>query len=241
MSGGSQGSPKSSPTPSSSVKWRDIRVVIAWFVFIVILLATVAVYGLNVYLSGFDFLGIKFNGQIQDIGEKIAAQEDAIQTNTIEEIILFDKQIATVKDLTISKGGYNPLIEILSSVILDSVQFESASFDLNGDTYTVSVSAVADNLYAYLQQLAVINTSDNPLVQKMQLGGYNIQRSESGESTVAFSLGMTVTAAELTESNQPLNSIIDGGINDGSDIPIPEDSQDPFEYEVEGDVEIPEL
>ena len=237
MTGGSQGSPKSSPTPGPSVKWRDIRVVIAWLIFTVALLATIVVYGLNVRLSGFDFLGIKFNGQIQNIGEKIAAQEDAIQTSTIEEVILFDKQIATVKDLTVSKGGYEPLIDVLSSVILDSVQFESASFDLNGDTYTVSVSAVANNLYAYLQQLAVINNSDNPLVQKIQLGGYNIQRGESGESTVAFSLGMTMTAAELTGGNQPLNPIID----DNSDIPIPEDSQDPFEYEVEGGIEIPEL
>ena len=175
-------------------KRRDIRVILTWCVVIVSACAAAGMFLLNVYLDGIDFLG--FTGEIQRVEMLVEEQEAAIQPQAIQDLVLFDKQIDTLRELNLSQAGYLVILETIGGIIIPSVRYTSADITLAGDVYQVKIQAVALNLPAYLQQAGVLEDSNNGIVGRMVIDQYAINRDEEGNSTVNFSMSLEVPVAD---------------------------------------------
>ncbi len=171
---------------------RDVRVIIAWAIFIVSLITIAASYGAIFY----------FNRIIQDIELQIEEQETAIQTRTIGEIILFNEQIETRKSLAASRAGYLTIITEVANIIIPSVRFSSLAVSLKDDAYIVKIDAVAESLVAYLQQANVLRISEHPLIQRIMIDEYAIRRDDAGRNTVTFSLSLQVPISKVAAPAQ---------------------------------------
>ena len=218
-----EGSPQVADSSSGSGgdgNKKDVRTVLAWVIFIFSLLGAGGMFALNVSLDGVDFVGIEITGKIQKTEQLIVEQEAAIQPQTIQELVLFDQQIETLRSLNSSRAGYLVLLDALSDIIIPTVRFTSATMSLEGDSYRVLVQAVALNLPAYLQQVRVLRDSNNPLVKKVTVDTYSINRDEAGRNTVNFSMSLVVPVSEAVAAGVVPAAAPELPIEDIPELPI---------------------
>ena len=188
---------ESVPKDTPSSRRKDIRSVLAWLIFIVSACVAAGMFILNLYLDGIGFLGI--TGEMQRVEVLVEEQEAAIQPQAIQDLVLFDKQIDTLKALDLSRAGYLVILEKIGSVIIPTVRYTSADIALAGEMYRVNIQATALSLPAYLQQAKVLQDSNDEIVRQMVINRYSIDRDENGGSTVNFSLSLEVPVS-ATES-----------------------------------------
>ena len=181
---------------------RDIRYTFSVVLCVAAVIATVGAYGMNMY----------FDRKVLSVGERINSQKEAIQLDTINDLITFDKQIKVLKDLALSRSGYLTLLRGVSAVVIDGVRYNSADFSLDeSGTYTVKIQGTASSPEVYLTQLEVIREmakkDTDVFARRISFDTYNIQRNLDGSSTVSFSMNMRIPAAEFVSvgnNNQTL-------------------------------------
>ena len=180
-------------------KRKDIRSILAWVIFIISACVAAGMFAINLYLDGIDFLGV--TGEIQRVELLVEEQEAAIQPQAIQDLVLFDSQIDTLKELDRSRAGYLVILDTIGSIIIPSVRYTSADINLSDGVYRVRVQATALTLPAYLQQSKVLQDSNNEIVQQINISQYSINRNDDGESSVNFSLILDVPVSSVINSD----------------------------------------
>ena len=171
-----------------STKKIDIRYVFAVLLLVIAIVSTGAMFGLNAYLDG----------EIEGVEVGIEALEEAIKVNDILGYATFDKQVRTLKDLSVSRGGYSLLLTEVSRLVVPGVYYSSISIDSRGEEYVLTVKGVADSLRQYHQQIQRIEAAEG-LLKNGSFDGYALQRDEGGAASVLFTVSFVVPASAVSE------------------------------------------
>ena len=172
-----------------SAKKIDIRYIFAVLLLVIAIVSTGAMFGLNLYLDG-EIVGIE--GGIESL-------EAAVKVNEILGYATFDKQVRTLKDLTVSRGGYSLLLVEVSRLVVPGVRYSSVSIDSQDGEYVLTVKGVADSLEQYHQQIQQIEMAEGLLKEKGSFDGYALQRNEGGRAAVLFTVSFVVPTAAVSE------------------------------------------
>ena len=170
----------------------DARYLISIIICVLAVLLAGLSYGANIYLDR----------QILSVGNSIESQEESIQLEVIHDLITFDQQIRTLKDLSALRGGYLPILREMSAIVIDGVQYTQAEISLNENReYEVRADGSAESLEAYLRQRKVVDQvaqSDSDRFAKlMNLDEYTIRRDRDGVNSVLFTLKMSIPIDEF--------------------------------------------
>ena len=176
------------PQKEQSVKQIDIRYILAVLLLTLTIISTGGMFGLNAYLDR----------EILVIEGGIDTLEETIKINDILDLATFDKQIETLKDLTISRGGYSLLLAEASRLVIPGVHYSSVSIATSDEGYTVVVKGIASSLTQYHQQIQRIEAAEGLLAQG-NFDGYSLQQNESGSIRVLFTVSFLVDATEISE------------------------------------------
>lgn len=171
-----------------SAKKLDIRYVFAVLLLVFSIIATGGMFGLNAYLDR----------EIVGIEGRIEALEETIKVQDILSFATFDKQVRTLKDLSVSRGGYSLLLVEVSQLVVPGVHYSSVSIGSRDGEYTLVVKGVADSLKQYHQQIQRIEAVEG-LLADGNFDGYSLQHDESGGTTVLFTVSFTVPEAVVSE------------------------------------------
>ena len=180
---------KVTPQEEPSVKRIDVRYILAVLVLVLTIVATGGMFGLNAYLDR----------EVIAVESGIDALEEAIKINDIRDLATFDKQIQTLQDLTVSRGGYSLLLAEASRLVVPGVHYSSVSIATTDDGYTLVVRGVAASLARYHQQIQRVETTEG-LLADGTFDGYSLQHSEDGGTTVLFTMRFLVEVAEISEA-----------------------------------------
>lgn len=181
------------PQEEHPAKHIDIRYILAVLLFTFALISTGGMFGLNAYLDR----------EIVAIESGIETLEEAIKIHDILALATFDKQIRTLKNLAISRGGYSLLLAEVSSLVIPGVHYSSVSVATSDEGYTVVVKGVASSLTRYHQQIQRIESVEG-LLADGNFDGYSLQQNESGGTRVLFTVSFLIEAGEVSET---LNTI----------------------------------
>ena len=184
------------PATRTNTNKRDVRYLFSIGLCIVSVLLSGLLYGADIY----------FDRQIALAEENIESQGEAIQPEVIHNLITFDKQIHTLRDFVVLRSGYLPILQEISAVVVDGVQYTQAEISLNENReYEVRVDGIARSPEVYLQQLKSIEQAaqrdTDRFAKLMDLNKYVIQRDKDGTNLVLFTLTMRVSAEEFTPSS----------------------------------------
>ena len=180
---------KMMPQEDRPVKQIDIRYILAVLLLTFAIISVGGMFGFNAYLDR----------EIVAIESGIDALEETIKINDILDLATFNKQIGTLQDLTISRGGYSLLLTEASKLVIPGVHYSSVSIATSDDGYTVVVKGVAGSLARYHQQIQQVEAAEG-LLADGNFDGYSLQHSESGGTTVLFTVSFLVEAAEVGET-----------------------------------------
>lgn len=176
------------PQEERPVKQIDIRYILGVLLLTLAIIATGGAFGLNAYL---DREIIVTEGSIE-------ALEETIKINDIRDLATFDRQIDTLKDLTISRGGYSLLLAEASRLVIPGVYYSSVSIATSDEGYTVVVKGIAGSLAQYHQQIQRVEAAEG-LLANSTFDGYSLQQSENGATTVLFTVSFLVDATAVGE------------------------------------------
>ena len=182
------------PSKSSNdfSKQRDVRYIFSLIVFIISIIFTIGIFGINIYLDE----------EIIKVSSQVVGQESVIQSNTITNLVLFDKQVRTLKVLNMSRSGYSVLIDELSAIVVPGVRYASMTISLESKgEYLIAINGVAESLSAYLQQIQVLSTTERLFKQRARLTDYVVSRDNIGNTSVSFSLNITIPISVVTLIN----------------------------------------
>ena len=175
-------------------KKRDLRVVLAIFVFIISLLATGGAFAANWQL----------NRQIVSIEQTIEQYEADIQLGTIENLIRFNQGIEALKVLVNSRRGYLVLVEAIASIVVPQVIYTSAAIELDSErAYTLTIQATADSLEAYRLQVHELRklAQTNHLLNQIAITNYEILTDqETRTMSVTFTLEISIPVDTVVDS-----------------------------------------
>lgn len=180
------------PQAESSVTKIDVRYIVAVLVLVFAIIASGGMFGLNAYLDR----------EIAVVESGIESLEETIKINDIIDLAIFDKQLRTLKDLTISRGGYSLLLAEVSRLVIPGVHYSSVSIATGEGGYAVTVKGVAGSLARYHQQIQRIEAAEG-LLADGNFDGYSLQHSESGGTTVLFTVSFLVDAADISNILTP--------------------------------------
>ena len=176
------------PQEEQTAKHIDIRYILAVLLFTFALISTGGMFGLNAYLDR----------EIVAIESGIETLEEAIKIHDILALATFDRQIETLKNLTVSRGGYSLLLAEVSRLVIPGVHYSSVSIATSDEGYTVVVKGIAGSLTRYHQQIQRIESAEG-LLAHGNFDGYSLQQNESGGTTVLFTVTFLVEAGEVSE------------------------------------------
>ena len=182
----------SASTSSDTGKRKDLRYVLAVVLFALSIVTAGGVFGFNVFL----------NREVETIDGNIATLDDTFKIKDIEGILLFDKQVQTLKDLNVSRGGYSILLSEISRLVVPGAYYTSVSISLNEKgSYRAEIRGFATSLEVYYQQLRSFRSAEGLLEGIVKSEGYSLQRSEGGSTavlfTVTFEVSVTNVAAQI--------------------------------------------
>ena len=186
--GGGAAQPEKAAPQQSSTKKIDIRYIFAVLILVITIVSTGLMFGLNIYLDR----------EIAGIEGGIESLEETIKVNDILGYATFDKQIRTLKDLTVSRGGYSLLLAEASRLVVPGVHYSSVSIDSQGEEYILVVKGVADSLREYYQQIQRIETTEG-LLENSSFDSYSLQRDEGDVTSVLFTVSFVVPVAVVSE------------------------------------------
>ena len=170
------------------VKKIDVRYILAVLLLTFAIISTGGMFGFNAYLDR----------EIVAIESGIETLEEVIKINDILDLATFDKQIGTLKDLTVSRGGYSLLLAEVSRLVIPGVHYSSVSIATSDEGYTVIVKGIASSLAQYHQQIQQVEASEG-LLANSNFDGYSLQYAENGATTVLFTVSFLVDAVEVSE------------------------------------------
>ncbi len=180
--------PEKEAPQQSPAKKIDIRYIFAVLLLVITIVSAGLMFGLNVYLDR----------EIVGIEGGIEALEDAVKVNDILGYATFDKQVRTLKGLTVSRGGYSLLLSEVSRLVVPGVYYSSISIDSQDGEYILVVRGVADSLREYHQQIQRVETTEG-LLENGSFDGYALQRDEGGASSVSFTVSFVIPVASVSE------------------------------------------
>ena len=175
------------------IKKVDIRYILAVLFLTASIIAVGAMFGINAY----------FDREITSIEGGIGTLEEAIKTNDILNLAMFDKRTQILKDLTTSRAGYSIILSEASRLVIPGVHYSSVSITSDADnSYSLIIRGIADSLTQYHQQIQRIEATEGMLAGG-SFDGYSLQQSETGNTTVLFTVSFDIP---LKEINDLLNS-----------------------------------
>ena len=177
------------PKEERTVKQIDIRYILGVLLLTFSIIGVGGVFGLNVYLDR----------EISVVKGGIDALGEAIKINDIYDLVTFDRQIGTLQDLTISRGGYSLLLSEVSRLVIPGVHYSSVSIVTNDEGYAVVVKGIAGSLAQYHQQIQRIEAAEG-LLADGSFDGYSLQHSESGSTTVLFTVSFRIVSEAVGET-----------------------------------------
>ena len=176
------------PRENSSVKQVDLRYILAVLVLVLTIISTGGIFGFNAYLDR----------QITAVESGITSLEETIKINDIRALETFNKQIETLKTLTVSRGGFSLLLAEVSGLVIPGVHYSSVSLTTSDDGYVVVVKGIAGSLSQYHQQIQRIEAAEG-LLANSAFDGYSLQHTEGGGVTVLFTVSFLVDSVAVSE------------------------------------------
>ena len=173
--------------PVSSAAKKDIRYFLSVILFAFSLIGVGGAFGVNAY----------FDREITSVESGIEVLEETIKVNDITTLALFDRQVRTLKDLTISRSGYSLLLSEVSKLVISRVHYTSVSISFAADdTYSLVVQGSANSLAAYYQQMERFMAAEG-LLEGVSFDNYSLQRDTDGRTTVLFVVSFEVSVSEV--------------------------------------------
>ena len=186
-SGGGRDNTQENTASAPSTTKRDVRYFLSVLLFAFSVVGVGGMFGVNVY----------FDREIVSVEQGIGALEETIKVNDIATLALFDKQVRTLKGLTVSRGGYNLLLNEVSRLVVPSANYTSVSISFSGnDTYMLTVEGSADSLEAYYQQMEGFMAAEG-LLEGVSFDNYSLRRDKEGNTTVLFTVSIEVPVSEV--------------------------------------------
>ncbi len=146
---------------------------LANMLFVVALLASVAVFAYDKYLSA----------QIGKMDEDLSAARTAIQPELINQLVRSDKRIISATGLVESHVTISSLFELLQSITLQNLQFTSFSFGSGeGGSLSVTMKGEARTYATVALQAKIFNDNENFINPQFS----NLDLNDKGDVVFAF-------------------------------------------------------
>jgi hypothetical protein len=146
---------------------------IANMLFVVALIASVAVFAYDKYLSA----------QIGKMDEALSAARTAIQPDLINQLVRSDKRVISATQLVESHVTISSFFELLQSITLQNLQFTSFSFGSGeGGTIAVSMKGEARTYATVALQAKIFNDNENFVNPQFS----NLDLNDKGDVVFSF-------------------------------------------------------
>ena len=177
----------SDPTPDSndsfsSYEKKSAKLFISTIIFIITVLLAVAVFGLNFY----------FNRQAVTLQTSIDNQRDVLKLDSINQLVSFDSQLKTLRNLVIEKRSYLVILDELAKNVGPGVVYNSADIKLDGGVYAIEVSGTAGSLLGYIRQVRIFESINDGILVGGELTNFEVIRNPNKGSLVNFTYSIVV-------------------------------------------------
>ena len=177
----------SDPTPDSndsfsSYEKKSVKMFISTIIFIITALLAVTVFGLNFY----------FDRQAAMLQTSIDNQKDVLKLDSINQLVAFDSQLKTLRNLVIEKGSYLVILDELAKNVGPGVVYNSAEIKLNGGVYAIEVSGTASSLLGYIRQVRIFENINDGILVGGELTNFEVRGNTSNSSSVNFTYSVVV-------------------------------------------------
>lgn len=160
-----------------------------WRIFILMLI--VLVLSVSVYL-GIDF-GFKsyLNSQIEDLNQRLAALNQAVDESSKNQLIGVYSQFINVRQLLNNRKTTSNLFAFIEQNTYSTVNYSSLKLDVN--SMEIAIDGAAPDYNTLIKQVALFEKS--ALIEKVSLENVQMRESQraKGATEVRFSLKLTIS------------------------------------------------